>query len=163
MAVELVIRPAVLEDALALAPRMRAEEVAEVRASGGFYPREALIDSLAHSDEAWTALFDGQVACMWGVAEVPGSSALTGRVGAVWLLTSDLVERYPKTFWRACRGELARLFERWAVLVNAIDARHEKAVRWARRLGFPLQPADSFGEYALPFHRFRVRREDVHV
>jgi hypothetical protein len=162
MAVEVRIVPATAALARELAPRMRPAEVDEVRASGRHTPLGALLAGLEASSIAHAALFDGKVACMWGVVPMRWS-ALVGRIGAVWLLTSDLVERHPKAFWRGCRAELPRLFESCDMLVNAIDARHDKAVRWARRLGFPLEEPQAFGADGLPFHWFRVRKEDVRV
>lgn len=156
------IVPARAAHAEALAPRMRHAEVLEVRASGGFEPLQALLEALQHSERAFAGLIDGEVACMWGVEHLR-YSAVSGRVGAVWLLTSPIIERYPKVFWRGCRRELAALFESYDLLVNAIDARHVQAVRWARRLGFPLEEPRSFGVEGRLFHWFRVRREDLHV
>jgi hypothetical protein len=158
----ITIVPATGAHARELAPRMRASDAAEVLASGGYTPYEALNDALLQSDMAYTALFDGQVACMWGVTPVR-RSALVGRIGAAWLLTSDLVERYPRAFWRGCKVELERLFESYDLLVNAIDCRHEQAIRWSKRLGFRLEEPQSYGEDGLLFRWFRVRKEDLHV
>jgi len=154
------IVPARSAHAEALAPRMRPAEVLEIRASGNHSPLGALLKGLETSSIARTALWDGEVACIWGVAPLR-TSLLVGRVGAAWLLTSDLVERHPRAFWRGCRAELARLFESYDMLVNAIDARHGQAVRWARRLGFRLEDPQAFGGEGVPFHQFRVRREDL--
>jgi hypothetical protein len=161
-AVEVAIVSATKEHARELAPRMRAAEVAEIRASGNLSPLGALLLGVEASRPAYTALFDGEVACMWGVVPLR-TSALAGRVGAAWLLTSELVERHPVAFYRRCRPALALLFEVYDALVNAIDARHAQAVRWGRRLGFRLEDAAPFGAEALPFHRFRVSKEDVRV
>lgn len=155
------IVPARPAHAEALAPRMREPEVLEVRASGGYDPLTALLDALEHSERAYAALIDGEVACMWGVEHVRYSAA-SGRVGAVWLLTSPLIEKHRKVFWKGCRLELRSLFEAYDLLVNAIDARHVQAVRWARRLGFPLEEPRSFGVEGRQFYWFRVRREDLH-
>jgi hypothetical protein len=160
VAVKVEIRAATFEDARELAPRLRPEEVAEVAASHGVPPLEALEESLRQSEEAWVALFDGQVACMWGVVPLY-ATFLGGRTGSVWLLTSDLVERYPKVFWRGCLFLLPQLFLRWDCLMNAIDVRHEKAIRWARRLGFPLLSPHPFGLEGQPFSLFSVRKEDT--
>lgn len=160
MAEDFDIRPATLADAHELAPRMRLEEVREVEASAGFTPLQALLECLQQSDEAWSGLWHGEVAFMFGVAQMPGCER---RIGAAWLLTSPLVERHARAFWRAGRAELPRLLEQWEVLCNAIDARHEKALRWAGRLGFSLEPAQPFGAAGLPFHVFTVTREELHV
>jgi hypothetical protein len=154
------IVPARSAHAEALAPRMRPAEVLEIRASGNHAPLGALLKGLEASSVARTALWDGEVACMWGVVPLR-TSLLVGRIGAAWLLTSDLVERHPRAFWRGCRPELARLFEDFDMLENQIDARHGQAVRWALRLGFRLDPPEAFGAEGLPFHLFRVRKENL--
>lgn len=156
------IVPATVELARAMAPRMRGADAREVAASGGYAPLAALLDALEASELAAAALFDGEVACMWGVQPIR-VSVVEGRIGAAWLLTTDLVERHPRAFWRACKPQVRRLFEFYDVLLNAIDARHEQAVRWASRLGFPLEAAAPLGVEGRPFHVFRVRKGDLHV
>lgn len=152
MAVSVVTRPATEVDAQDLAPRLRPAEVAEVMAATGQEPLEALMDGVASGGEAWAVFFDGQLAFMWGVREV------AGRVGAAWLLASDLVERYAKTFWKYCLSQLGGLLHRWDAVFNAIDVRHEQAIRWATRLGFHLSEPAPFGVAGLPFARFSVTR-----
>jgi hypothetical protein len=150
------------ELAAELAPHVRPDEVAEVLAMDGATPLEALLAGLELSDPVRAALFDGEVAAIWGV--VPGGkSVLRGRVGVAWMLTSAAVERHPKAFWRGCRAELPKLFERYDTLANAIDARHRKALGWACRLGFQLGQPAPMGIAALPFARFIVRKEDLRV
>jgi hypothetical protein len=143
----------------ALAPRIRPVELDEIAAAAGVTPLRALLDCLKHSDFARSALFDGEVACMWGVEHMRWS-AVSGRVGAAWLLTSALVEKYPKTFWKHCREEVARIFRSYDLLVNAIDARHEQSLRWAKRLGFDLQEQQAYGVEGRPFVWFRAKKEE---
>jgi hypothetical protein len=154
------IVPAREAHAVELAPRMRAADLAEVRASNGCGPLEALLEALHHSEIARTALFDGRVACMWGVEHVRWS-IFSGRVGAAWLLTSDLVEKHPRTFWRGCKEELPKLLRSYDMLINAIDARHAMALRWARHLSFELNEEEAYGLEGRPFIWFRVKQEDA--
>jgi hypothetical protein len=153
---------ATLDHARELAPRMRRADVLEVAATSGRTPLQALEHALEVSDEVWAALFDGAVACLWGVVPLR-RSVLRGRVGAAWLLTGDLVERHPRAFWRHCRRELAGLFARWDELVNAMDCRNTPALRWGERLGFRLEDPRAFGVEGLPFRRFSVRKEALRV
>lgn len=154
------IVPATADHARALAPRVRAAEAAEVQAAAGHTPLEAILDALAQSDLAFTALFDGEVACMWGATPIR-RSAVAGRIGAAWLLTSDLVERHPKTFWRGCKAELAYLFGSYDVLVNAIDARYDKSIRWAARLGAELDAPEPYGAEGRPFRWMKLKKGDA--
>lgn len=154
---EIAIVPATFEHAREMAPRMREADAREVLAHSGRSPLSALQQAVACSDIAKAALFDGQVAALFGVATLQLESVLLGpRIGSIWMLTSDLVERYPKAFHRAARRELDALHASgWPLLVNAIDARHEQALRWARRIGFRVGDPIPYGVEKLPFHPIR--------
>jgi hypothetical protein len=157
MAAEATIRFATYADGWALAARLRQADADEVRASTGQEPLPAILDSIEASVECCALFIGGELAAIWGVVPV---DILAG-VGHAWMLTTDVVERRARAFWVACRNILASLLDRWAMLENAIDARHEKAVRWARRLGFRLAPAVPFGHAGMPFHFFRVTKGDL--
>jgi hypothetical protein len=145
---------ATLTHAHCLAAHMREEDAAEVLASGGCTPIEALMDCLTMSgDEAWSAMIGEQVMAMFGI--VP-QSLVTG-AAVPWLLTSALVDRYPKAFFHASRLILRGLIlPKYPYLTNMVDARYEKALRWARRLGFTVHPAEPIGPCSMPFHRIEI-------
>lgn len=158
----LQIRPARPRDAVELAATMRAEDRAEIEAYSGREPLEVLVDGFASSSEVHTARYDGAVMAMWGV--VPGPpKLLTARVGTGWLLSSELVDQHPVAFWRACKVVIEELLERWDLLLNVIDCRHQKALRWARRLGFQLEAPSPCGVQGRLFQRFAISREYLHV
>jgi hypothetical protein len=144
------ILPARLADVWAF-ERMRPEDAAEVMASDGFSPVEAIIQSWASSKEAWTARMNGEVAAMYGVVIHPAGSALTP-VGVAWLLTTVVVDRYPVAFYKKCREVVKELTERYGTLINYTDARYARAVNWAGRLGFTVHPAVPFGKSGELFH-----------
>jgi hypothetical protein len=152
----LEVRDAIAEDCAALAKTMRPEDMAEVLASGGFTPLRALVASRKASADTRVLLVDGEVAAMWGVVPLPMDGA-----GAVWLLTGTAVDRAPTAFLRKCREELGRIRATWALLVNFIDARHAKALRWARWLGFEVGSPEPFGVAGLPFCHVQLSREVV--
>lgn len=154
------IRPADEYDAAELATTMRKSDLDELDAGSGGNPLDVLLGGIKSSAESWSVIYRGHVMAMWGV--VPAhESFLGGRLGVGWLLTSDLVERHPKVFWRACKRELSDLLDRWTGITNAIDVRHEKAIRWAERLGFRLDGPQPHGRFGLPFRRFWVSKEDL--
>lgn len=157
--------PATLEHAQLLAPAMRQSDVAEVSASGGFDPLQAVLASMRLSEESHSAMLDDQVLAIWGVTpmtkEAKRSVRLAGsvKVGAVWMLASHLVDRHPALFLRCCKPEVKRLMSRWDALVNAIDCRNERALRWARWLGFEIGAPLPFGVLQLPFRLITLRRD----
>lgn len=162
MSIALQIRPATRADIEELGDTMREADVVEIHAASGMTAIGALIRGLTDSSECWAALVDDRVMCIWGV--VAGQRSVLGNgIGVGWLLTSPLVERYPRAFWKGCRAVLPEVLERWGMLVNWIDCRHDKALRWAERLGFRLGDPQAFGVLGLPFRPFTVSQEDLHV
>lgn len=148
-------RQATVEDAFEMAPRMRKADAEEVRASGGYTPIEALLESIRLSGTtARTTRYDGEIMGIWGVMH----TSLITREGIPWLLTSDVVDRRPKEFFKICRDEVQSLRRQYDVLTNRIDARYVAALRWARKLGFEVEDqATAFGVSGLPFLRIRLK------
>lgn len=144
------IYPSLMRDVWAF-ERMRPADAAEVMASGGYSPVEAIIESWAHSRETWTAAFNGQVAAMFGVARHPAGTELAPMTVA-WLLTTTTVDKYPILFYKHCKERLAQISERYGLLFNYVDARHVRALEWAARLGFKVHEAIPFGKNGEKFH-----------
>lgn len=157
MGPDLQILEATREHALELAGRMRAEDAAEVLASGGYSPIEALEAAMAHSTISGTLLIRGEVAAMFGLSAMPDDPS----VGVPWLLTGEPVQRSPKAFFKACRPVLDLMLEHFPVLYQQVDSRYGAAKRWLKRLGFEIQPAAPFGVAGLPFHPVFLRRRHV--
>lgn len=144
-------RPAHAE---ALAPRLRACDVEEIAASSGLSPLAALLASIQVSPVAYAVFFESEVMALLGVGAHPSPG-----VGVVWLLGSDTIDQHPKLFWRDSRPVLAHLCESYEVLINMVDARNERSLRWLRRLGFTVDQAVPFGVAHLPFHPITLRRD----
>jgi hypothetical protein len=159
-ATEVSIYPAIEWDARQLAARLRPAEVDELMAATGEEPLPALVDAVRQSDEAQAIYFNGELACIWGVVK-HSETLLGGRMGTVWLLSSSVVERHAKTFWKLCLELVPKILERWDILFNFIDERHGQAVRWAKRLGFRLDGPSPYGVAGMPFCAFRVTKEDL--
>lgn len=145
------IRPVRTGDAATLAPLLRAEDLAELRA-GGREPLPALEESLASSEVAFAVELGGQLAALGGV--VRAREALLGPVAydVPWLLTSAAVARHPAAFWRASVRVLALLRQEFPVLLQYVDARYLAALRWVARLGAEVQPARPWGVNGELFH-----------
>lgn len=151
---ELVVRRGTEADAFELYATMRKEDVAELRATG-LSPLGGLLDSVRQSDQPMAVVVGESVAAMFGVAPV---DILSG-VGAVWMLSGYAVDMAsPLVFLRRCRAELEQLLARWPKLINAIDARYVRSVRWARWLGFDVSEPFPHGIAGVPFHFIEARR-----
>lgn len=149
------IVPAHEAHTLYLGQRLRASDVAELRASSGKEPVQALQDSLRMSDPdmRWAALYDGTPVALFGV----GSP--NHEVGCAWLLGSDELTRPTTTFLRLSREYVERMQRRYSLLFNRIDDRNEPARRWLEWLGF--QPWEHLPEYGPERRPFTIYvRED---
>jgi hypothetical protein len=156
VAAKVEILEATAADAHELAPRMRAADAAEVLASGGYAPLDALLEGLLFSSEAYAARFNGELVALFGIVPGPADEAYP------WLLTSAAVERHRGAFLRASRAVIEDWTARFPVLVQQVDARYAAALRWAARIGFEVAEPAPFGQAGLPFCRITLRR-DVHV
>lgn len=139
--------PAQLSDIDLLAPRMRASDRAEVMASHGHTPRQALEYSLATSTYAWTGWVGDQPVCMFGVTPI----SVLGGQGSPWLLGSDELCRWPKTFLRRCRPCVAAMLSVYPLLDNLVHDDNVVSKKWLRWLGFKLAPT----AVELPGGKFR--------
>lgn len=160
MGVNVEIVPASTEAAVELAANMRAADAAEVAASHGLDPLSAVVHSMTISAEAWAVYFNGKIACVWGVCPLR-DGLLTGRVGSVWMLSAKTVERFKVTFFRWSRKILAAALDRWDELVNVVDARYHRAIKWGARLGFVYGEPVRFGPSDFLFVPFRVTKESL--
>lgn len=154
MAVDVTFTDALPEHAIELAPVMRPADVAEVLALGYSSPREALESSLDCSTLAFTALFDGKVAAMFGTAPIeehPGTAC-------VWLLTGREVQRHPRAFLKASHACLRVLLDNYPRLVNLVDSRYAAALRWAKWLGFELGTPRTINTSGVEFTPITIRR-----
>lgn len=144
--------------ALALAPHLRAGDVAEIRATAGVSPEVGLLGSLrgtlAAGGEASALLIGGEVAALWGVRPLTDLR----QVGVVWLLTGELVERHRLLFASLSRFVLRKLLREYPVLCNWIDARYTRALRWAEWTGAKLGEPKPFGVEARWFQKATWRR-----
>lgn len=157
--VEVKITPADTLDAQLVARRMREVDVEEVWAASRYRPLEALLHALDVSVESWALYFNDEIGAVWGVAPV-SDTFLGGRVGCVWMLTTATLEEHKAAFMRICYSTMQELMDRWDLLVNRIDARHTKSIRWGRRLGFVYaDEPEAFGEDGLAFLSFRITKE----
>jgi hypothetical protein len=154
--VEVTHIPATMAHVVELAATMREADRREIWASDRQLPLGALSISVRESECAWATFFDGELAMMYGVRPIPEAEG----VMMIWFLSSAVVDRYPFTFWRACKEGLPRLLDEYPVLCNMVDSRYKQSVRWVRRLGFQVKQEETFGPDGVPFH-FVIRRANA--
>lgn len=151
---EAVLVPARHEHAFVLASTMRPADVAELAACGQT-PLEGLLKSMSLSEYSWAILYDDVVGAVGGVRRMEG--AVLGHVDELWMLTGELFGQKPMAFFRVLKQMVATLLERYATLVNVIDARYTGAMRLAEALGATLSEPHPFGIHGEPFVLFTLR------
>jgi hypothetical protein len=151
---EFRIVEATLEHAALLALSMRSEEQAEVFASLGFTPEEALTHAIGASEEAYAAFLGDTILCIFGITPY----ALVTQTASPWMLTSDAMPKHPRLLLKYTKLAIERWLERYPILINYIDARYEPSLRWARWAGFTVSAPQPYGLFDMPFCRIEMRK-----
>ena len=143
------IVPATMDHARAI--RLRPGDAREV-AAHGLEKEQALRHSLARSLWADAYLADGEVAAILG----GGKASLLGDVFTPWLITGLPVDRHRKDFLRLTRARLGELRREYPQMENWIHAPYAESLRWARWLGFTVDPPVPLGPFGEPFCRISM-------
>lgn len=143
--------PATVEHIAAMEGRIRPADVAELQAAAGLTPCQVMENGLALDQGSVTFLADGIPLCM------AGCTVLSEVVGLPWMVGTQDLERHRRAFLLESRRVFEVIQARRSYLVNWVDARNRKAVRWLAWLGFTIHPATPHGLEGLPFHMFTRR------
>lgn len=149
------IVPATADHIAEMLPRVRQADIDEFLAINGSTPEQVLLTGLKISTFACAGLINGQVVTIFGVA--PGS--MIGGTGTPWLVGTDDLERYQRTFLRRCRNVVNAMLSVYPYLENYVDERNHVAKAWLHWLGFRLEESAPFGVKGLNFHRFHLERK----
>lgn len=143
------IRAATLHDVEPVARQMRARDVEEVRAATGLDPHAALLRCLEGDGLAWT-LHDAA-----GPYAIYGVSHVALDIGSPWFLATDRLYRHIKFFMHGTPVFVRHMQDRYPILMNYVDARHQDSIRWLRWAGFTFDKyIETFGHERRPFIRF---------
>lgn len=152
---ELVIRESIAADVPDLAPRLRIPDMAEIAAATGERPITALGRGFAASTPCYTALYRGKVVAMFGVVPEPtNEGAEFPRVGHIWMLGSDDIPLFRKSFMRHTKPWLAVVCDGYDMVTNLVDARNTRHIAWIKRSGFTFTQLVTRGKLNLPFLEF---------
>lgn len=143
------VRPATDELLAEVASRPRSADVEELWAAGRLTPLEA-VQMGQRFGEAYIGMVDGEPVCAFGVTPI---SALSG-LGAPWMVGSTALDAHFRGFLRGCGPVVRAMLSQWPRLVNYVDARNLRAVKWLKWLGFIILPPVPYGHDGLPFHPF---------
>lgn len=143
------IVPATLAHVQAMGGFMNAEDRDEIECLG-VKAHRALWRGWKNSNFRHSALVDGELAAMWGVA-----GSMMGDVGTPWLVTAQKArEVSAHEFAKIYRAEARKMLELYPVLVNYVDNRYTGAVRMLKISGFRLDEPIPLGKFKRLFRRF---------
>jgi hypothetical protein len=155
---EIVARTPTLEDLHTMAATIRPDDLRELQASSCVSVTRCLYRSLSRSPHRLAVDVDGKLAMLGGLTV----HSLVGGVASPWLLGTTELDK--------AHGALTRLGMRYRdialslypELVNYVDVRNRKAIRWIKRLGFTVHPDPiPYGPYRMHFLKFEIRATDV--
>lgn len=145
-----------LQEALTIAPLMRAADREEVERLG-HTAEKAIAQSFADSDAVWLCTIGGAPACLIGV----GTVSIMGNVGAPWFLTTDVMETpaAKRALLKWSPRFVADFLGKYDNLVNYVDARYFRALRWLKWLGFTIGEVEASPLTGQPFRRISMERK----
>ncbi|EHX1545272.1 hypothetical protein [Citrobacter freundii] len=149
------IVPATADHIEAMLPHVRQADVEEFLATNGWSPRRVLETGLRTSTFCCAGLVNGEVATIFGVAP----ASMIGGSGIPWLVGTDALEKYQRTFLRRCGKVVNAMLTVYPYLENYVDARNHVARVWLNWLGFTIEEPKPYGIQRLPFHRFHMERK----
>lgn len=149
-----IMRVITRADVEVLATDMRHLDRQELLASHGGDLVLAVQHAVDVSTACWAMVVNGELAMLGGVAPL----SLLGGVGSPWMLGTTLLDRVPGALTRIGVEYLRIVLGLYPELINYVDARNVKSIRWLRRLGFQIAAEPiSYGPQKLPFYRFEMR------
>lgn len=161
MAITASFADATIDHARHIDAHARPDDRRELDAAYGRTPFQAIMKSKELSSFSQTGLADGVPAIIWGVSR----GGVIPNYGIPWLVCSDLLDRDDVAirFLRMCREPLVAFLAEYDILLNYVDVRNTRAIRWLKFMGFTVEEDNPqpYGVKQLPFYRFKMVRENV--
>jgi hypothetical protein len=151
-----IVYRASIEDAINLAPQLRAVDVEEIRAASGSTPLAALSHGVKHSEPCYAIADDDGVFALMGV--VP---TMDPNYGSGWLLGSDRVVTHSREFLRQTSLWLDRFHDRYRVVGNFVSVDNHVHRRWLEWAGCTFNPY-TFAFSGVEFLQFTHVRSSFH-
>ncbi len=148
--VRLSVRHSKIEDCEVVFNKLREADRDEVQAVYGESTAEALVFSWSQTEEPFTIVSNGETPeALFGVVPVEE------KVGCIWLLGSDAIEKGRVRFLRESRRWLKHVSRDYHLLFNYVDERNTVHIRWIEWLGFTfINRHEHYGVESRPFLEF---------
>lgn len=118
-------------------------------------PFHVISRAIVMSSHVWTfaRVADNTPISIFGVAP------MAEHIGSPWMLGTEELYDHPRDLVVLGRRYIQLMTGAYPVLINYVDARNEKSVRWLKRMGFQFGDPEPLGPYRIPFHRFEMVTE----
>ena len=148
------VREARVSDCEALAPKIKQEDIDEIKASDNVTPLEGLTAPFkikGHKTYSMIGTKEEGIIGMFGT--VPSLDNPT--YGIIWMLGSDEIKNHTKQFLKECPTWIAEASKDYKYVFNFIDIRNQTSRVWLRWLGFKeIRLVNNYGYGKLPFIQF---------
>lgn len=138
-----------------LVTNMRQADIDEIQAGTGSSPVDALIESVQLSTVSLALDVGGELGCIFGAAPLTG---MLGSIGSPWMLSTPVMDRNPRVLIEWGPRYRDGMLGLYPHLVNYVDARNRRSIRWLAWLGFTIHAAQPHGPHGQPFHLFELRK-----
>ena len=139
-----------------LAENLRPEDRAELQALSSKSVEETIRQSVARSDEVWTALADDTVIGMLGISPY---TKLSGKA-CPWFLSTNTLSKHPKVLLRATKIAVEYWLTKYEEFECYVDSTYPKSVRWMEWAGFTKSGPYLIGPKQHPFYKMTMKREE---
>jgi hypothetical protein len=121
----------------------------------GIDPFHVISRAVTMSSHVWAfvRVADNMPISLFGVAP------MADHIGSPWMLGTEELYEHPRELVVFGRRYISLMTGAYPVLLNYVDARNEKSVRWLKRMGFQFADPEPLGPYGIPFHRFQMVTE----
>lgn len=140
-----------------LLPNIRQADRDAWLAEAGLTPEEFLPILLRSAGESWTVMVDARVVCIFSVLQ----HAEDRSIGFPYFVCSREAEHHAGEMLERFKSVLNVMQQYYSCLMNYVDVRNRKTIRFLRRIGFTVHPAQPYGAKGMLFRKFTLG--GVHV
>ena len=140
-----------------IADHLKKEDFAEIVGATGVGPRREIDFCCRYSEWSMVALIDEKPVAVFGIRPVDPIN----RIGVVFLLTTEETLRHKIMTGRETKRAMRYFLEDWEMLYNYCDEGNKLVLRWLKFLGAKIYPAEPYGFFGRPYHRFEFTRQGI--
>lgn len=144
------------EQLLYIADHLKKDDYREiVGLSGRTGVRDNLLLCARSSKWARVALIDNVPVAAFGVYP----TNLFEKIGCIWMLTTEVTQRYKVYTGKKSKAGLMALMQDWDVLWNYVDAGNVQTIQWLEWMGAKMGEPEPLPPYGCLYRYFEFRKD----